>query len=198
MEFNKLLITLRYYMLGAKYYKALKALDIARSYHRGFRKDGKTPELQHQVEMCLYATTLKDLINEELTLGTILLHDTLEDYPQATYEEIEKACGFEIADRCLILNKNGKTYDKYFRKIGEDCIASIVKGTDRIHNVNSMLGVFSKEKQRAYVEEVDKYFLPMLKVARNSFPEQMQAYFNISFMLRSQANLLKESFGEKS
>jgi hypothetical protein len=75
-------------------------------------------------------------------------------------------------------------------------VASIVKGADRVHNVNSMVGVFTKEKQARYAGEVEKYFLPMLKQARKNFPEQLDAYFNIMHMLRSQVNLLKGSLDE--
>ncbi len=192
-DYSKLLITLRSYLVGARYYTALKALDLARNSHGSqMRKDNKTPFMIHPVQIALYITTLKDVINEEITLSVALLHDVREDCPSVTYEEIEKRCGFEVADRCEILNKHGKTYDKYFKEIGDDCITSIVKGADRINNVNSMIGVFSKDKQKKYVDEINHYFLPMLKHARNTFPEQMQAYFNIIHMLRSQVYLLQE------
>ncbi len=189
-SYDKLFITLRYYLLGAKYYTALKALDLARNYHNGqYRKDKVTPYMIHPVEGALYITTLKDLINEELTIACFLLHDVLEDCP-VTFETLAGQIGLDVAEKCELLNKNNKSTKEYFDSISNDCIASIVKGADRINNVNTMKGVFSTEKQIAYTKEINEYFLPMLKKSRNQFPQQMLAYFNITHMLKSQINLL--------
>jgi (p)ppGpp synthase/HD superfamily hydrolase len=191
-RFQKLFIALRYYLLGADYIKALKAFDFARRIHTGTRKDGKTPEFQHQVEIALYLTTLKDVIDEERCIAAALLHDTLEDYDTVKREDIYSITDEKVADACVLLNKNGKKPENYFGDISNDHIASLVKGSDRVHNVNSMKGVFSVEKQKEYIGEVEQWFLPMLKNARNRFPEQTRAYFNVEHMLRSQINFLKD------
>jgi (p)ppGpp synthase/HD superfamily hydrolase len=190
-RYQKLEISLRYYLLGARYHTALKAMDFARKIHTGFRKDGITPEFQHQIEIALFITTLKDIVDEERTIVVGLLHDTIEDYVMSAVE-LKQIFGESVFDCCQLLNKKGKLSERYFESIEADPTASIVKGADRIHNVNSMVGVFTKEKQREYIEETKKYFIPMLKNARNFHPAQMQAYFNIMHMLRSQLNLLGE------
>lgn len=190
-RYQKLFIALRYYCMGAKYTKALKALEFARRIHTGKRKDGTTPEFQHQVEIALYITTLKDVMNEEEAIAVALLHDTMEDYEDVSYPEICNATDLSIADACVLLNKTGKKPENYFGDISNHPVASLVKGSDRVHNINSMKGVFSAEKQQDYIKEVEQWFLPMLKNARNKFPEQTRAYFNIEYMLRSQINLIK-------
>lgn len=190
-RYQKLFIALRYYLLGAKYYKALRAFDFARKIHAGTRKDGKTPEFQHQVEIALYINTLRDVMDEERCIATALLHDTLEDYDGVSREDIYNKTDEFVADACVLLNKNGKKPENYFGDISNDHIASLVKGVDRIHNVNSMRGVFSAEKQKEYLAEVEQWFLPMLKNSRNRFPQQTRAYFNIETILRSQINLLQ-------
>jgi (p)ppGpp synthase/HD superfamily hydrolase len=189
-RYQKLEIALRYYLKGARYHTALEALDFALSIHTGTRKDGVTPEVQHQIEIALYCITLKDLIEEERTIVLSLLHDVVEDYPEVL-GKLHAKFGPQITSDCQILNKTGKSYDKYFELIAADSCTSIVKGADRVHNVNSMIGVFSKEKQKKYIEEVNKHFLPMLKTARKAFPAQMDAYMNVMHMLRSQVNLLE-------
>lgn len=190
-RYQKLEISLRYYLLGARYFTALKAMDFARKIHNGFRKDGVTPEFQHQIEIALFVTTLKDLVDEEKTIIVALLHDVIEDYIMEAVP-MRKTFGEEIFTICQLLNKNtGIVPSMYFEWIAKDPIASIVKGADRIHNVNSMVGVFTKEKQKKYVQEVKEHFIPMLKEARNLHPEQMRAYFNIMHMLRSQINLFE-------
>ena len=196
-RYEKLLISLRYYLIGRRYHTALKALDFAQKIHTGTRKDGKTPEFQHQVEMALYITTLKDLINEEETITCALLHDVVEDYP-AFYNEMSDLFPQEIMATCMSLNNTDKDKPNYYKMIQTDSIASIVKGADRIHNVGSMVGVFTKEKQKKYVEEIEQFILPMLKQARDKFPEQILAYFNIMTILRSQVGILKPNWIEES
>ena len=190
-RYQKLFIALRYYCMGAKYTKALKALEFARRIHTGKRKDGLTPAFQHQVEIALYLTTVKDVMNEEECIAVALLHDTMEDYESVSYADIMNETDLSIADACVLLNKNGKKPENYFGDIGAHPVASLVKGADRIHNISSMRGVFTPEKQQEYVGEVNQHFLPMLKNARQKFPEQTRAYFNEETILRSMVNLIK-------
>lgn len=193
-SFNKLFISLKYYMLGRRYYVALKALDFARLKHYGTRKDGVTPEFQHQVEITLFLSTLKDVQNEEEVLAAALLHDVMEDYDISVHE-MQGKFGKKLTDIVWLLTKKyqgkKKNLSEYFDLISSDPVASLVKGADRINNVQTMVGVFSKDKQQSYVLEVEQYFLPMIKRAKYQFPEQSAAYFNISHMLKSQVALVK-------
>src|SRR3990170_8235289 len=85
-KFQKKLLTLRNQLIGARFHHALAALEFAMKYHTGTRKDGVTPEFQHQVEIALYALTLPDLMHREEVIATILLHDVREDYGVADAE----------------------------------------------------------------------------------------------------------------
>jgi len=190
-RYGKLKVSLYYYLLGRNYTTAMKAYNYAAKWHQGLRKDNATPEFQHQIEIALYLSTLKGVVNEERVLTLAMLHDLLEDCPDVTQEDLEKEFGGSIAQDCEYLNKKEKSTDMYFRWISTGIDISLVKGADRVHNMNSMKGVFSIAKQKEYVEEVEKYFLPMLKHARKVHPEQLQAYTSIEFVLRSQINLLR-------
>ena len=195
-DFQKLKIALEYLLLWKDYMRALSALEFAKSLHNGYRKDWVTPEFQHQVEICLYILTLKWITNEEDYICTALLHDTREDY-DITHEEIENRFGANVANAVELLTKKYrwkiKKYDEYFEALSKNKYASIVKWADRINNLSSMVWVFTKEKQLSYVNEVEKYFLPMLKGARRNFPELTFAFFNIETMLREQINPFSES-----
>lgn len=198
-RYDKLFISLKYYLLGRKYYTALKALEFSRKlYGTEMRKDGITPSFQHPVEIALYLTTLKDIENEELCLIAALTHDNVED--QTTRENIEVHFGKEVERIVWLLTKeyqgSKKDTKQYFEDIANDPVASIVKASDRIHNFNSMVGVFSKKKQEEYLEEVETYFLPMIKKAKNNFPTQTQAYMNAQHMLKSQINFVKAILGK--
>lgn len=191
-QYEKLQISLRYFLLGKEFYETARSLEFAAKYHTGFRKDGVTPELQHQVEIVHYLRTLlPSFIYPEDTLTSGVLHDTDEDYPESK-PEIVKNFRPRVVRSTSLLNKNGKTKEYYFSEIANDEIASIVKGADRIHNMQSMIGVFNCGKQIDYVAEVETYFLPMLKIARRNFPQQETAYENIKHVLVSQIELIKE------
>lgn len=197
LRYEKLFISLRYYLLGKAYFTALRALDFAKLHHTGLRKDGVNPELIHQIEICLYITTLKNLGNEQLCLTVALLHDLLESDFGVSPKDIEFRFGKDSADAVWLVTKTYQGKDKdlntYFEEISKCPVASIVKGADRINNVQSMVGVFTKEKQKAYLKEVEDKFLPMIKRAKHSFPEQSSEYFNIEHILKSQINLIQST-----
>lgn len=200
-KFEKKLLTLRQQLIGARYYGALTALTFAMKYHTGTRKDGVTPEFQHQVEIALFAMTLPDLQYREQVITTIMLHDVREDY-HITDQEIrallkEQAQTF-VDQVCQAVENMTKEWrgekkdeKELFQAMAIDPIASVAKGCDRIHNLQSMVGVFTVEKQKAYLEEVEELFIPMLKTARKEFPYQHNAYMNILHLMRSQVELIE-------
>lgn len=200
-QFEKKLLTLRQQLIGARYFNALAALEFAMKYHTGTRKDGVTPEFQHQVEIALYALTLPDLRHREEIIATIMLHDTREDYHITAHEIIQLFDNSEFATQVSRAVENmtkewrgiKKNEKELFSLMGDDPIASVAKGCDRIHNINSMPKVFTKEKQQIYVNEVKELFLPMLKKARKNFAYQHSAYMNIQFVLQTQIDLIEHS-----
>jgi len=194
-------ISLRYWLQGAKYHTALKAMDFGAGYHSGVRKDGITPEFDHQISIAHYVRTLLDSLEyPEETLSTVFLHDVREDFGVA-YEEIETKFGSKVAvavDAMTKVFRGTKKDEKaVFEQIANDPIASIAKGADRIHNFGSMVGVFKIEKQKDYIKEGEDLFLPMLKVARRIHVRQEPAYENIKTMLTSQIALIKSIHNAK-
>ena len=199
-KYEKRILTLRQLLIGSYYYDALIAMEFAAKHHAGFRKDGVTPEFDHQVSIALYAMTLPDLMYREEVIATIFLHDVREDYA-ITDQEIRELFPDNppLAER---VSKAVNNMTKEFRGIkrdesalfdamAEDCIASIAKGCDRIHNFGSMPEVFTIEKQKAYIKEAEDLFFPMLKKARRRWPHQVRAYENIKFVLRTQIELIE-------
>lgn len=201
-RYTKKLLTLRSNLTGARYFNALSALEFALRYHTGTRKDGVTPEFQHQVEIALYVLTLPDLQHREEAIATIFLHDVREDYGvsdgeiQELFNDLAFAGRVAHAVDCMTKEFRGVKRDEVevFQAISQDAIASIAKGADRVHNLNSMLGVFTVKKQREYVDEVVVHFLPMLKRARRLFPHQVLAYENIKFVLETQIAMIRATW----
>lgn len=199
-RYEKLRLSLRYYLQGAadqdsNYVVALDAFEFAMAHHRGVRKDGVTPEFQHQLETTQYVRTLRSgLLYPAQTLAAMLLHDTAEDY-DIDFAEIRERFGAQVEHAVRRLTKlhRGvrKTDEQYFTEMLDCPIATVCKGADRGHNQQTMVGVFTLAKQQAYIEETETWILPMLKKARRAHPRQEAAYENLKFLLRSQVELIK-------
>jgi (p)ppGpp synthase/HD superfamily hydrolase len=193
--YTKHFIAMRYWLLGRGYYLALDALEYASKLHVGMRKDGVTEEYAHQLSIGRYVKSISTSLEyPEETLASVFLHDVCEDCGVG-FEEIEARFGLDVGQAVRLLTKQHRGYTKpqveYYRQIGENKIASVVKGADRIHNVQTMLDVFTYEKQKEYIRETREFIVPMLKEARRRFPRQEPAYENIQHVLVSQAELLQ-------
>lgn len=192
-DYQKTFIAIRYFLAGAKMYLALDALEFASKFHTGTRKDGITPEYSHQIMIAQYVRTLiNSLTNPEETIAAVFLHDTPED-ADVGHAEISSRFGQLVAEPVKLLTKKHrgtkKPTDVYYQELATNHISSIVKGADRIHNIQSMPGVFLPVKQIDYIQETNTYVLPMLKEARRLFPKQEPAYENEKFVLKSQIAL---------
>jgi len=192
---NKKIVALRHWMLGRSYHIALHALEFAAKFHTGTRKDNVTPEFDHQVTIALYIRTMVDLLSyPEETLAAVFLHDVCEDH-DISFDEIEAKFGRQIRDAVICLTKVHRGIkvppEVYFSKMASDEIASVVKGADRMHNMQTMNAVFSEDKQVHYISETLDYILPMLKEARRTFTRQEPVYENEKLVLLTQIELIR-------
>jgi (p)ppGpp synthase/HD superfamily hydrolase len=188
---------MRGWLEGREYYRAMDALEVCRQLEQGTRKDNITPKFHHQLSVARLITTLAPhLIDPEATIATAFLHDMMEDHGQEWDTHTMTArFGEQIAEAVWLTSKKTpglkKDYSRYFGDMAGDPIASIVKLADRNHNLQTMQGVFTIEKQRAYLQEVDDWFYPLIKTARRRFPQQYGAYENLKIMLRVQYRLIR-------
>lgn len=194
-RFNKLVVAARYYLLGKGFLKALNALELGLEIHDGFRKDGVTPEFMHQIQIFHYLRTIEtNLMYPEETYIAAFLHDAKEDYKtkKGITESFIKQRDYpeRATNAIFLLDKHGRTMDGYFEILKSCPIASIVKCADRAHNMSTMTGVFNREKQLRYMDEVEKFFMPMIKFSRRVFPRQEPAYENVKHVLNIQLDLL--------
>lgn len=193
-EYKKLKLFVRSWMQGRGYHLAVKAMNFAERHHTGTRKDG-APEFSHQVTQAAYAITLIDLfMYPEEVLCVIFLHDIHEDY-DVTLEELIRLFGKIVGEATIRISKvrNGQRLtDDFYYKDMENCpIVGPAKGIDRFHNIMTMVGGFTPEKQVDYVDETEKKTIPLLKVGRRLFPEQAAVYENIKLILVVQLRLYK-------
>jgi hypothetical protein len=182
IQFQHEKTALKYYLIGRGFNLAIKALGYAERHTVGVRKDGKTPEFHHQVQIAMAVMHLKGLLSEEMCIVVALLHDIMEDY-HISREELSAEFGAEVARLVWGMTKKfrgeHKTSQEYFTDLALDPILSITKGLDRCHNLRHMVDAFTVDKQLDYTEESEKQHLPMLKRAARLFPEQQSAYMAI-------------------
>lgn len=209
-RFEKLSISLRYYLIGKGYHNALKAWTFAEPFHTGFRKDNVTPDWQHQIEVANLARLMPCMIigvmtnshaispllpDPELCLTVALLHDTPED-KDVPFEEIKSLFGSDVARNVRTLSKRFRGVsvptDVYYDQIAMDPVTAIVKGCDRDINVGTMVGVFTKQKLFGYVEESKTYVIPMLKKARRSFPEYETTFEMLKHSITQKLTLIEK------
>lgn len=189
---KKQLAVMRGFLEGGKFYLSAEALELVRGTENGTRKDGVTPKLHHQLSVArLISTLLPHLLYPEETLAAAFLHDLLEDHgPQWTQEKLSDRFGPRVAGAVWTLSKKThglvKTPEAYYEALAECPIASLVKLSDRAHNIQTMHGVFSPEKQKLYVGELDTHYFPMIRIARRRYPQQYGAYENLKILLRCQ------------
>jgi len=198
--FKKRMLALRYFLIGRGYYRAVEALEFASQYHVGTRKDGVTPEFFHQVSIASYVRTLPVPIQDmDALITAVLLHDVCEDYG-VSFDTIRRKFGERVAEIVQLMTnaENGVKLQKdvYYNRLALDALAAIGKGSDRIHNFQSMPGVFSEEKQKSYIQEAEEFIIPMLKQARRQFPVYEAAFENIKLVLESQIQLIRLAFSE--
>lgn len=191
---KKHLIFMRGWLLGQKYNTALRALEYASTFHTGTRKDGVTPEFSHQIEIAHFLRTMCDnMRHPEEVMTATFLHDVCEDYDIA-FEEIEDLFGATVARAVRLLSKKHRgvtiPIDIYYQKLARCPIASIVKPADGDHNIRSMVGVFTREKQIDRLEMTKTLVLRAIKESRRLFPDQEPVYSNLKHSLENQIQIL--------
>jgi (p)ppGpp synthase/HD superfamily hydrolase len=190
-------VALVHLLLGRGWHDALRAMRIAEKFHCGTRKDGITPEFAHQIGIALYILTLQfpEGTNIEHYVITIMLHDVVEDY-NYPLKKIKKKFGKAPSKAVEAISKeiggSKKDFVSYMTGLALDIMGAICKGGDRINNFQTMVGVFTIDKQKSYIEEGIE-ILKMLKEARYNFPEYSNALLNIEFVLRAQIELISYS-----
>lgn len=197
-QHKKHLAVMRGWLGGKGFFQTAEALEWVRNFELGTRKDACTPKFDHQLSVARLTMTLAPhLMFPEETLTVAFLHDMVEDHgDQFSRQEMERKFGTRVAEAVMTISKKGhgftKTYEHYFAEMAACPCASVIKCADRVHNLDTMTGVFTLEKQKAYREEVEKYFFPMIKQARRNFPRQFGAYENLKILLHCQCELLQE------
>ena len=149
--------------------KLNKAYQYAVKAHENQKRASGDPYSNHPIAV---ASILSDLELDSATIVTGLLHDTIED-TQATYENIKKEFGQEIADLVEGVTKisffenqaNSNSKAENFRKLilatSKDIRVLLVKLADRLHNMRTIDAISKIEKKERIAKETMEIYGPL-------------------------------------
>ena len=147
---------------------------IQRAYNYALEKHGEQkrksgePYIIHPTNV---AYTIAEIGLDEQTICAALLHDVVED-TKATYEDIEKEFGQEIAEmvdgvtklkqieHASIEENQVENYRKMFLAMGKDIRVIIIKLADRLHNMRT-LQYLKRDRQIAISQETMQLYAPL-------------------------------------
>lgn len=179
------------YATAYKLQQTLQALPFAKEKHKGQKrkvaKGNRQPYITHPLTMARHAISMG--LTEDSLLAAMLLHDVCEDCGVAP-QELPVEAEVQEAVR-LVTRVDGESKEKYYGQIRENRIATLVKLIDRCHNVSQMALAFSREKLWKYIDETEKYILPLLMEAEEQWPEQEQQYFLLEYQITSQLQSIR-------
>ena len=170
--------------------ESIKALNLARKYHDGVvRKSTNQPYIVHPLLMASIAMAIGDLYDDTL-IAVIILHDVVEDNENVRIEDLPVNSDIRRGVKKMTITKHaGETKSqskvRYFNELLEDKNAVICKGLDRFVNLSTMAGNFAPNKIKKNVIETDQLLLPILREAKEKYPELTSFLYIIRMMVRS-------------
>lgn len=175
--------------------ETIKALSFARQKHKDQKRRSGEPYIVHPLIMACNAVSIG--IVDDNIIATILLHDVVEDcnVSLADLPVSEKVKQGVKAMTFTVLDGETKEIAKnrYYNTMLENKEGTITKLVDRCHNVSSMAGVFSKEKLESYIKETREYVLPLLRKAKEVYPEMSNVLFILKYHICSVINSIEVS-----
>lgn len=178
---------IRGFATGAMMPETLKALVFAREKHNGQTRKNGDPYIIHPLTMACEAMSLG--IRDDEVVATILLHDVCEDCDVGLSElpvDDKTRHSVELMTFKIMPGETKEVaQNRYYNMILQDRAATLTKLMDRCHNVSSMAGVFSIDKLKAYIEETQLYVLPLLRKAKQAYPEDSDILFILKYHIIS-------------
>ena len=169
MRQTELIDRVKAYDPGADEALLNKAYVYAMKVHGQQLRASGDPYFSHPLEVAAILTELK---LDEATIATALLHDTIED-TVATYDDIEKNFGKEIADlvdgvtklSALELfserTKQAENFRKLMLAMSNDIRVLLVKLADRTHNMRTLRYIKEPERRRRIAQETFDIYAPL-------------------------------------
>lgn len=171
---EKMFTYLRGYFKGAQMRQSMAALGFAREKHAGaIRKGNKKPYIVHPLAIACYAAGIG--IRDDKILAAMLMHDVCEDTDTPLSSLPADDDVRYIVDLMTIKPFSNETKweckNRYFICLLNSPGAVLGKAGDRFHNLSTMEGEMKLESIEKNIVETKYLLLPVLKIAKNKWPE---------------------------
>lgn len=177
---DKMFTFLRGFFKGAQMHQSMAALGFARDKHEGYtRKGNGQPYIVHPLCMACYAVGIG--IREDKIIAAMLLHDVPED-TKTPFSSLPVDDEVRLIVDCMTIQpfpreSKWQCKERYFNGLLRHPGAVLCKGADRYDNLSTMEGEMSIESIEKNVVETKCLLLPIMKQAKNMWPE-MYDYIN--------------------
>lgn len=177
--------------------QSIRALSFARKKHAGaVRKSTNQPYIVHPLQMASIAMAM-GIRNDEL-FAVIILHDIIEDTNTKISDLPVNNVVKHGVKRMTAIGYEGEskiqTKVRYFHELLDDENAIICKALDRFVNLSTMAGEFEPDKIKKNVIETDQLLLPILREAKNYYPELTPTLYLLRVMVRSVNETLANAY----
>jgi GTP pyrophosphokinase len=192
---DKMYTYLRGFLTGAGMPEAIRALQYARKAHAGqIRRVDGNPYIIHPLGMACYAVALG--LRDENVISTILLHDVVEDCEkQVEYlpvnDIVKRAVKYMTITTFDTDVSKIETKCRYFNELLDSPEALICKALDRYNNLTDMPGSFSTEGTAKNIVETEMLLLPILKKAKEKYPNLADILFVLRTNLATLCSAIK-------
>lgn len=193
MSYNVLNVT-RGILIGKGMFMALKALNIASKAHEGQTRKG-TGEDYINHPLAVATILMSSGIYDESIISACFLHDVLEDTNFPVADLISQGIDSETIGIITLLTKPAHYKDKdvmeasYYEAISKNPKAVLVKCADRCNNLSTMGECWDADKIVSYIDEANKFLIPMIKDVRWSNPEYGAACYNMKMLMDAITNI---------
>ena len=171
----------------------LNAVDYAVDAHEGQkRKRSTVPYIYHPLNLACHALAMN--IAEDEIIAACMLHDVVEDCGK-TLEELP--VNDETKELVMLLthektsgDERDKMMEAYYKKIGDNPKAALIKCMDRCNNLTTMCWGLSRDRIYRMIKETEKYY-PELLAAVKAAPEYNNAAWLLQYQIESMLDIYK-------
>jgi len=170
---------------------------VVKLYAEGLNYDTKYDTVINENDLMLWQ---KD------SLIIAYLHDSLEDWPNFTYERLRDEFGEYVANsvRKLTISKGEDRFDAISRRMLHDSETCIIKTMDRLENIIFAAKCYKYLKKRrkqfeydewiSQIEKLIKYKEETIRIWSRSYDTRMMAYINLDVYISTIMNIALTQF----
>jgi GTP pyrophosphokinase len=180
--------------------QAIESLHFMQKSHSGQYRKGTqhVPYINHPLLMACQAFALH--IATDTLISAILLHDVVEDCGVAPEELPVDEETREVVELLTFKMLPGMTRKEskkiYFDRIGANRTATMVKVLDRCNNISGMATCFTSQRMADYIDETEKYVMPLLDKLKYTYTEYNDVAFLMKYHMKSVLETIKFMLSE--